>query len=104
VEVASDKQAEDIVMLDTRQVCSFADYFVICSGGTSRQIEAIWEEINETLKKEGVTPYHRAGDAESGWVLLDLGEVIVHIFSAPQRDYYQLDDLWAKAKPIIKIQ
>jgi ribosome-associated protein len=104
VDVASDKQADNIVMLDTRQVCSFADYFVICSGDSTRQIEAIWQEICETLKHDGVAPYRSEGAADSGWVLLDLGEVIVHIFSKPQRDYYRLDDLWCKATPIVKIQ
>lgn len=104
VEVASDKQADNIVMLETRQVCSFADYFVICSGDSVRQIEAIWQEIRETLKREGMAPYHSEGAADSGWILLDLGEVIVHIFSPSQRDYYQLDDLWANATPIIRIQ
>lgn len=104
VEAASDKQADNIVMLDTRQVCSFADYFVICSGESDRQIEAIWQEIREKLKREGVVPLHIEGSADSGWILLDVGEVIVHIFSPSQRDYYKLDDLWHKAKPVIRIQ
>jgi len=104
VEAASDKQADNIVMLDTRQVCSFADYFVICSGESTRQIEAIWQEIREKLKREGVAPSHIEGAADSGWILLDLGEVIVHIFSPSQRDYYKLDDLWHKATPVITIQ
>lgn len=91
-------------MLDIRQVCSFADYFVICSGDSTRQVEAIWQEIRETLKHEGTIPYHIEGTADSGWLLLDLGGVIIHIFSSAQRDYYQLDSLWDKATPIIKIQ
>jgi ribosome-associated protein len=104
VEAASDKQADNIVMLDTRQVCSFADFFVICSGDSVRQIEAIWQEIREKLKRDGVIPSHIEGAADSGWILLDLGEVIVHIFSSLQRDYYRLDDLWYKASPVIRIQ
>ncbi|MBC8511885.1 MAG: ribosome silencing factor [Dehalococcoidia bacterium] len=104
VEAASDKQADNIVMLDARQICSFADYFVVCSGDSTRQIEAIWQEIRGILKQEGVIPYHSEGTADSGWILLDLGEVIVHIFSPSQRDYYRLDDLWDKATPIIRIQ
>ena len=104
MEVASDKQADDIVMLDTRQVCSFADYFVICSGNSTRQIESIWQEINETLKREGAKPYRSEGNADSGWILLDLGEVVVHIFSPTQRDYYCLDDLWSTAKTVLRIQ
>ncbi|MGA7678385.1 MAG: ribosome silencing factor [Dehalococcoidia bacterium] len=104
VEAASDKQADNIVMLDTSQVCFFADYFVICSGDSVRQIEAIWQEIREKLKRDGVVPFHIEGAADSGWILLDLGEVVVHIFSSSQRDYYRLDDLWEKATPIIRIQ
>jgi ribosome-associated protein len=103
VEAASDKQADNIVMLDTRQVCSFADYFVICSGESTRQMEAIWQEIREKLKRDGVVPLHVEGAADSGWILLDLGEVIVHIFSPSQRDYYRLDDLWHKATPVVTI-
>ena len=104
VEAASDKQADNIVMLDTRQVCSFADYFVICSGESTRQVEAIWQEIREKLKRDGVSPSHVEGAAESGWILLDLGDVIVHIFSPSQRDYYRLDDLWQEATSVVRIQ
>ena len=104
VEAASDKQADNIVMLDTREVCFFADYFVICSGESPRQIEAIWQEIREKLKRDGVVPSHSEGAADSGWILLDLGDVVVHIFSSSQRDYYQLDDLWHKATPVVRIQ
>lgn len=91
-------------MLDARQICSFADYFVICTGDNIRQIEAIWQEIHDTLKRYGVTPHHVEGAADGGWILLDLGDVIVHIFSAAQRDYYRLDDLWRDATPVIRIQ
>lgn len=104
VEIASDKQADNIVMLDTKETCSFADYFVICSGDSSRQVEAIWREICEVLKRGSIIPYHVEGTADSGWVLVDLGEVIVHIFTSPLRDYYQLDSLWSQAIPIIRLQ
>jgi ribosome-associated protein len=87
-----------------RNICSFADYFVICSGDSERQIEAIREEISKVLKKEGVIPHHSEGAAGSGWVLLDLGNVIVHIFSPQQRSYYNLDELWNKAVPVVRIQ
>jgi ribosome-associated protein len=104
VEAASDKQADNIVMLDTKQVCSFADYFVICSGDSPRQIEAIRQEIREKLKHDDIIPFHIEGGADSGWILLDLGDVVVHIFSPSQRDYYRLDDLWQEATPVIRIQ
>jgi ribosome-associated protein len=103
VELASDKQADNVVMLDTRRICSFADYFVICSGDSNRQVEAIREEISKSLKREGVIPHHSEGTADSGWVLLDLGAVIVHILSPQQRDYYGLDELWSEAMPIVRI-
>jgi len=103
-EVASEKQASNIAMLDVRELCSFADYFVICSGDTKRHIEAIWQGINEMLKYKGVLPHHNEGTSDSGWMLADFGSVIVHIFAPLERDYYQLDKLWDKAIPVIRIQ
>lgn len=91
-------------MLDARKVCSFADYFVICSGDNERQIRAIYDEIEQSLKKAGVLPHHHEGTIDSGWLLLDYGDVIVHIFGAPEREYYQLDELWSGAEPVLRIQ
>jgi len=90
-------------MLDVKDSCSFADYFVICTGDTSRHIEAIWQGIDEELKASGVVVNHREG-ADSGWLLADFGPVIVHIFAPFERDYYQLDRLWGKATAVIRIQ
>ncbi len=104
VEVAGDKQASDIVLLDMRDVCNFADYFVICSGAPDRQINAIHEEVEHVLKTQGALPLHCEGTADSGWVLLDFGDVIVHIFSLSEREYYKLDELWSQAKPVVRIQ
>ena len=91
-------------MLDARQICSFTDFFVICSGESNRQIQAIQEEISKALKSEGILPHHSEGAPDSGWILLDLGNVIVHIFSTEMRDYYKLDELWNKAIPVVRIQ
>ena len=104
VEAASDKQASDIVLLDARGVCSFADYFMICSGDSDRQIQAIYDEIWHALKKDGILPHHREGTVDSGWLLLDFGDVIVHIFAQIEREYYQLDKLWSQASPVVRIQ
>ena len=104
VTAASEKQASDIVLLNARKVCTFADYFVICSGEADRQIRAIYEEIEHALKKEGVKPHHREGTLDSGWLLLDYGDVIVHIFSAEEREYYRLDKLWDEAETVLRIQ
>lgn len=104
VAAASEKKATDIVLLDTRGVCSFADYFVMCSGESSKQIEAIRDEIGHTLKKEGILPHHHEGAVDSGWLLIDLRDVIVHIFAPTEREHYQLDHLWSQAAPIVRIQ
>jgi len=92
------------MLLDARTVCSFADYFVICSGETERQLRAIYNEIEHTLKREGVLPHHHEDTINSGWLLLDYRDVIVHIFATPEREYYQLDKLWSKANLVLRIQ
>ena len=103
VEVASDKLATDIVLLDARGVCSFADYFVMVSGESERQLQAIAEEVVHELKQDGVYPLHREGKAESGWLLVDYGDVIVHIFSNTERQIYRLDEMWHEAKLVLRI-
>ena len=85
-------------------MCSFTDYFVICAGDTERQIRTIYDEIEHSLKREGVLPHHHEGTIDSGWLLIDYGDVIVHIFGAAERDYYQLDSLWSTAKTVLRIQ
>jgi ribosome-associated protein len=104
VTAASEKKATDIVLLDTREVCSFADYFVMCCGESPKQIEAIRSEIGHSLKKKGILPHHYEGTVDSGWLLIDLGGVIVHIFAPVEREHYQLDQLWGQATPIVRIQ
>ena len=92
------------MLLDAREVCNFADYFVICSGDSERQIQAIYEEVGHSLKKDGILPLHHEGTVGSGWLLLDFSDVIVHVFALPEREYYQLDKLWSQAIPIVRIQ
>jgi ribosome-associated protein len=104
VELAEDKQASDIVMLDLRKLNTIADYFVICSAESDRQLKAILEAIDETLAKELDRHPRAEGTAESGWILLDYGDVVVHIFSAAMRDYYRLERLWSKATPVVVVQ
>ena len=104
VELAEDKKAADIVLLDLSGLTTLADYFVICSGGSERQLGAIADGIVETLRDEKVRPIGREGIAASHWVLLDYGSVIVHIFTPPERDFYQLERHWAEAKTILRVQ
>ena len=104
VDLTADKKAEDIVLLDIREQTSIADYFVICSGTSDRQIRALENDLRETLKREGQNPLHVEGSPESGWVLMDYGDVIVHIFSPREREYYRLERHWAEAQPVLRIQ
>jgi len=84
-------------------VASFADYFVIASGETTRQIQAILEALDEELA--GVAePMGREGEPDSGWVLLDYGDVVVHIFAPEERAYYDLEGLWHAARPVLRMQ
>lgn len=102
-EAASDKKAKDILMLDIRQRSTFAEFFVICSGETDRHLKAIVEEVHQAISEEGETLLHQEGTIDSGWVLLDFGDVIVHVFSPQQREYYALEELWADAIPLVRI-
>ena len=103
VEVASDKLAADIVMLDLRGVAPFADYFVIMSADSARQIEALEEDLTKALKDAQVRRFHREGTPASGWVLLDFSDVIVHIFSPEEREYYHLETLWSQAPQVVRV-
>lgn len=91
-------------MLDTRGICSFADFFVLTSAESERQIEAIRDEIKQVLKKDGVLPHHEEGRIESGWIVMDYGSIIVHIFSLEQREYYQLEKIWDRAPTLLRVQ
>jgi ribosome-associated protein len=104
VELAEDKKAADIVLLDLTGLTTLADYFVICSGGSERQLDAIADGIVSTLRDERLKPIGREGVPASHWVLLDYGSVIVHIFTPPERDYYGLEKHWSEAKTILRVQ
>jgi len=104
VELAEDKKAADIVLLDLAELTTLADYFVICSGGSERQIAAIADGVVGGLRDEGVRPIGREGLAASHWVLVDFGSVIVHVFTPPERDFYQLEKHWSEAKTVLRVQ
>src|SRR5881392_2222971 len=105
VDLASEKLASDIVLLDIRGVSLIADYFVIATAANERQANAILRDLSERLIDEyGRKPLHTEGKPDSGWVLLDFGDVIVHIFSPSQRSFYNLEQLWAAATPIVRLQ
>ena len=97
-------QAADILMLDVSDVSSFADYFVIMSADNRRQMEALAEDLAQVLKQAGASLHHREGTADSGWVLLDFGDVLLHVFATEAREYYRMDQLWSKGRTVVRIQ
>ena len=103
-DIAYDKKASDVLLLDIRELTTIADYFIICNGNNARQIAAIAEAIEDEMKKQGVRLLSREGVADSGWLILDYGDIIVHIFGPKEREYYRLERLWSEAKTVVYLQ
>lgn len=105
VDVLDEHKGEDILLLDLREICSFADYFVLCTGASERTLRALAEEVLRRLKRDRRTAARgQEGEAESGWILVDYGEVIVHLFSKELRSYYRLEDVWRAGKVILRVK
>jgi ribosome-associated protein len=102
VKAAEEKQAKDILILDLRDISSFADYFVICSGSNSKQLQAIADGIQMHLKKLGEQANGIEGYQNADWVLMDYGDYLIHIFSEKARTYYDLERLWRDAKVVAR--
>jgi ribosome-associated protein len=97
------KLGEDVLLLDIQPLSTIADYFIMCSGTSERQLEAIHEHIRAELKEMHVRPTHLEGTGRSGWMLMDYGSVIVHIFLSVTRQYYDLEQLWRNARTVVRI-
>ncbi|MDX9849604.1 MAG: ribosome silencing factor [Anaerolineaceae bacterium] len=102
--ILDEKKGEDILLLDVQKVVSFTDYFVFCSGTSDRMLDALSKFVREEVKKEYKIISNSEGDSMNGWVLLDLGDVIVNLFSPEKRDYYRLEELWKEGKVLVKLQ
>jgi ribosome-associated protein len=94
---AASKQASDIMVLDVHELIVITDFFVIASGSSDRQVKTIVEEVEKILRAKDVRPVRREGEIEAQWVLLDYVDVVVHVFSEEQREYYDLERLWRDA-------
>lgn len=103
MDLASDRKAVDIVLLRTTEVTSMADFFVICSGRSDRQLQALTTGIVDELRDEGIRPIGVEGKGAARWVLLDYGSVIVHIFAPEEREYYGLERLWSHAAQVVRL-
>ena len=97
---AQEKQAADVILLDLAGLAAFTDYFVVCTGFSARQLEAICDEIEEQLGRNGTRLLHREGKAGSDWMLLDFGGLIVHVFTERARHFYDLERLWRPARRV----
>ena len=105
VDLLSDRQAEDIVQLDIHDVASFTDYFVIATAQNPRHMNALIDAFDKELANQGVKSLRREGQSDSGWVLVDFGPVIVHIFTPEDRSHYNLESLWQRAGvPAVRFQ
>ena len=104
VEIAEDRQASDILLLDVREICSYADAFVLMTVESQRQGQAIREAMHKGLKESGQFVLRTEGDPDSGWLLMDFNDVIIHIFAEEQREFYDLEQLWRSAVPLVRIQ
>ena len=104
VDVASDKLASDIVMLDIRGISDFADYFVVATVESPRQMNSLVEDIEAAVKQEDGKLHHREGTAQGGWMLLDFSDVLVHLFRPETRDYYRIEEAWPAAVETVRIQ
>jgi len=99
--VANEHKAIDITVLDLRKLTSFTDFFVICSGASDRQVQAIAQAIERDLKDEGRRPIGEEGLRSGHWALIDYGDVVTHVFYHPDREHYQLERLWFDAPRVI---
>lgn len=97
---ARDRKAVDIVALDVQRLSSVTDFFLVCSGKSTTHLQTITEAVRDELKGLGVRPLHAEGVPESGWILLDYGDVLVHVFLEGTREYYALEHLWGDAPSV----
>lgn len=105
VDTIIDKKGSNILLLDIRDQAIFTDYFILCNGDNDRQIRALTEALLEAAdEKAGEQPRGTEGEPETGWVLVDFGGVIIHLFSPEKRDYYSLEELWTRAHVVLRMQ
>jgi ribosome-associated protein len=104
VSLLEEKKGEDIVLLDLRDLSDFADYFVICTGTSDRMLAALADQTIDHMRSNHQVRGRKEGESREGWILVDYGDVILHLFSPDRRDYYRLEDLWGEAKVLLRLQ
>jgi len=104
VNVLEEKKAEDILLLDIREISDFTDYFIITTGTSDRMLNALADAVRDAVKTRYQRISLKEGEAQEGWIVEDFGDIVVHFFSPDRREYYRLEDLWNKGRVIIRLQ
>ncbi|MBN1450883.1 MAG: ribosome silencing factor [Anaerolineales bacterium] len=104
VNALEEKKGEDILLLDLKYIASFTDYFVICNGTSDRMLDALAKTVVDDMRAQHKKRGRLEGEARDGWLVVDYGDVVVHLFSPDQRDYYQLEELWSEGKVLLRVQ
>jgi ribosome-associated protein len=104
IDALEEKKAEEILLLDIHEVASFTDYFVICSGTSDRMLDSLADSVMRKVREVHQMHGHAEGGSSGGWMIVDFGDIVVHLFSPDQRDYYQLEELWSKGKVLVRLQ
>ena len=99
-----DKKGEDIVLIDLKGIVSFTDYFIICTGTSDRMIDALADAAIDDIRTKHRKKGRKQGFSRDGWVIVDYGDIVVHLFSPDQRDYYNLEELWRDGKVLLRLQ
>ena len=104
VSILEEKKGEEIVLFDINEIADFASYFIICSGTSVRMLDALADAVVKTVKKNLSNIPRIEGKPEDGWLVLDLGDVVLHLFTPDQRDFYKLEELWSDGKVLLHLQ
>lgn len=104
MDVLEEKKGEDVLLMDIREIADFADYFIMCSGTSDRMLQGLADDLLKRIRKQKQIHGRMEGVAEDGWILIDFGDVIVHLFSPDRRKYYRLEDLWGQGKVLLRLQ
>lgn len=103
-EIVSDSFASDILLLNISNKSAFTDFMIILTVDSSRQMSAVAEDLEIEMKSKGINKFRKEGSANSGWVVVDFGDIVVHLFGKDEREYYALDDIWSEAQQLLRIQ
>lgn len=104
VDTLEEKKGENILLMNIENIASFADYFVICNGTSDRMLQSLGEAVMEAVKQKFGMNSAVEGEPVDGWLVIDLGDVVVHLFSPDQREYYDLEKLWDRGKIVVRLQ